>query len=105
MNNIYDNKYGINISNGATANAENNYWGSLTGPYHPSINPEGQGNPVNGVGTDLDFIPYINSPINDILILKIFIYEGIDYEVNIITNSSITNYEFNINDKKINVFV
>lgn len=62
-NDIYSNSYGINVTNGATVDAENNYWGHLTGPYHESLNPEGQGNSVNGDGTDLDFIPFLNSSI------------------------------------------
>lgn len=31
-----------------------------------SWNPEGQGNPVNGDGTDLDFIPFLTSPVGTI---------------------------------------
>ena len=61
-NDIYDNSYGMNVANGATVNAERNYWGHPTGPYHSSLNPEGEGNPVNGDGTDLDFIPFHTSP-------------------------------------------
>lgn len=65
-NDIYANTYGMNVTNGATVNAEYNYWGHSTGPYHPSLNPEGEGNPVNGDGTDLDFIPFLTSPIGAI---------------------------------------
>jgi len=61
-NDIYDNTYGMNVASGATVNAEYNYWGDSTGPYHPSLNPEGKGNPVNGNGVDLDFIPFLTSP-------------------------------------------
>lgn len=67
-NDIYCNSYGMNVTNGATVNAEYNYWGHSTGPYHPSLNPEGNGNPVNGDGIDLDFLPFNETsfgPINE----------------------------------------
>lgn len=63
FNNIYENTYGISVDSGATVDAEYNYWGHSTGPYHESLNPEGEGNPVNGDGNDLDFIPFLTSPI------------------------------------------
>jgi len=66
FNDIYSNTYGMNITYRATANAEYNYWGDATGPYHTSLNPEGKGNPVNGDGTDLDFIPFLTSPVGTI---------------------------------------
>jgi hypothetical protein len=61
-NDIFDNGCGMNITYGATVNAENNYWGSGSGPFHYSLNPNGKGNSVNGNGTDLDFIPFLLSP-------------------------------------------
>lgn len=61
-NDIYSNTYGMNVTQGATVNAEYNYWGDSTGPYQLSVNPEGKGNPVNGNGVDLDFIPFLTSP-------------------------------------------
>ena len=60
-NDIYNNTYGMNVTLGATVNAENNYWGHPNGPYHPSVWPEGGGNPVNGNGIDLDFIPFLTT--------------------------------------------
>lgn len=60
-NDIYNNTYGMNVTMGATVNAENNYWGHPNGPYHPSVWPEGGGNPVNGNGLDLDFIPFLTT--------------------------------------------
>jgi len=61
-NDIYSNTYGMSVTYGATVSAEYNYWGDSTGPYNPSINPEGKGDPVNGNGNDLDFIPFLTSP-------------------------------------------
>jgi len=65
-NDIYGNSYGMNVTNGATVNAEDNYWGDPSGPYHESINPTGEGNSVNGNGEDLDFIPFLTGPISQI---------------------------------------
>lgn len=57
-NDIYSNKYGMNVTGGATANAENNYWGHINGPY-----PVGEGNSVNGDGVNLDFVPFLSTPV------------------------------------------
>jgi parallel beta-helix repeat protein len=62
-NDVYDNSYGVHVNGGANVNAEYNYWGHSTGPYHESLNFEGEGNPANGNGTDLDFIPFLTSPV------------------------------------------
>jgi hypothetical protein len=68
-NDIYENTMGFDVEANATANAEYNYWGDPTGPYHPSLNPNGKGNRVGGNGVNLDFIfflskstGYINAP-------------------------------------------
>jgi len=61
-NDVYSNTYGMNVSLGATVNAEHNYWGDPSGPYHISLNPTGKGNPVNGDGVNLDFIPFLTAP-------------------------------------------
>jgi len=55
----------MNVTDGATVKAEYNYWGNSSGPHH-YLNPEGTGNPVNGNGIDLDFIPFLTSPIGSI---------------------------------------
>ena len=44
------------------ADANNNYWGASSGPQHPSINPEGEGNPVNGSLDTVEFLDYASSP-------------------------------------------
>jgi len=65
FNNIYCNKYGMNITNvelSSTVDAEKNYWGDPSGPYHESLNPWGLGNPVNGEATRIDIIPFLTSP-------------------------------------------
>jgi parallel beta-helix repeat protein len=62
FNDILGNNHGMNVTGTATAEAENNYWGDDSGPYHYSVNPSGKGNSVNGNGTDLQFIPFLGSP-------------------------------------------
>ncbi|MBU4190146.1 MAG: right-handed parallel beta-helix repeat-containing protein [Candidatus Thermoplasmatota archaeon] len=66
FNDIYSNGYGMHVTNSATVKAEQNYWGDASGPYHESMNPTGQGNSVNGDGTDLDFGPFLTSPVSAI---------------------------------------
>jgi hypothetical protein len=46
-----------------TVDAEYNYWGDESGPYHTSLNPFGKGNPAGGDGKNLDFIPFLTAPI------------------------------------------
>jgi hypothetical protein len=64
-NDIYGCQYGVNVTRQyqkQNVNAEYNYWGAPSGAYHESLNPTGTGNPANGDGTDLDFIPFLASP-------------------------------------------
>ena len=63
-NDIYGNEYGMDITSNATVNAEYNYWGHESGPYHISLNPAGEGNPVLGDGVSLDFIFFLTAPID-----------------------------------------
>ena len=58
---IYNNtEYGIkNTYPSYTIDAEYNFWGDSTGPYHPNLNPSGQGNPVSNY---VDFIPWLKFP-------------------------------------------
>lgn len=65
-NTIARNGRGMNVSKDAAVRAEHNYWGAASGPYHESINPQGKGNPVNGDGDDLDFVPWAENPIGEI---------------------------------------
>ena len=56
QNDIIDNyQYGVENTGSNIINCENNYWGSTTGPYHPSQNPMGLG---NAVSDNVDFIPW-----------------------------------------------
>jgi parallel beta-helix repeat protein len=66
-NDVYCNSYGMYVTDGATVNAEHNYWGNTSGPYHESLNVNGTGNSVNGNGVDLDFIPFLTEPVGQII--------------------------------------
>jgi len=58
-NDIYGNEMGMDALSNAIVNAEYNYWGDSSGPYHEALNPNGRGNPVGGDGTNLDFIFFL----------------------------------------------
>ncbi|NLA11184.1 MAG: DUF1565 domain-containing protein, partial [Firmicutes bacterium] len=51
-NRIFDNNKGVQL-HGPTIDAQYNYWGNESGPYHESLNPDGLGNPVDD-GVDFD---------------------------------------------------
>ncbi len=57
-NNIAGNTTGVTNNTGAKTlvNAEYNWWGSNTGPYHATLNPTGGG---NAVSDNVDFIPWL----------------------------------------------
>jgi hypothetical protein len=59
-NNIHVNSnYGLYNKTPATVVvAENQWWGNPSGPYHPTLNPNGTG---NAVSDGVDFIPYRTS--------------------------------------------
>jgi PGF-CTERM protein len=62
---IYGNGQALNISeaDGALiADVKNNYWGASSGPFHESINPEGEGNQITGGLDTVEFLPYAESP-------------------------------------------
>ncbi len=58
-NNFVYNTLGVdNLQPGQIVNAENNWWGSSTGPRH-NTNPSGTGDPVSD---RVDFNPYLSTP-------------------------------------------
>ncbi len=61
-NNITANDgYGIrHVDTMDIVDAQNNWWGDATGPYHPDSNPGGQGDSVSDY---VDFIPWLDSPV------------------------------------------
>ena len=64
FNDIYDNEMGMEVSATAAVNATYNYWGHKNGPFHPSLNPYGKGNPVGGDGLSIDFTFFLSAPID-----------------------------------------
>ena len=67
-NDIYRNSlYGMCVTDIGTIkaqiDAEDNFWGASNGPLHESLNPEGQGDRVNGDGENLDFYPWLDAPL------------------------------------------
>jgi len=59
-NNINNPGYGVrNMSSWITVDAEYNWWGDATGPYHPTANPGGLGNAVSDY---VDFAPWDTVP-------------------------------------------
>jgi parallel beta-helix repeat protein len=65
-NDIYGNALGMDVLLNSTVEAEHNYWGDPSGPYHASLNPNGLGNPVGGDGINLNFIFFLFNPIGHI---------------------------------------
>jgi hypothetical protein len=53
--------YGVcNIYPDMPTNAEYNWWGDATGPYHPFLNPGGLGDSVSDF---VDFDPWLTAPV------------------------------------------
>ena len=66
-NNILNNiDYGINATenDGYSINATHNWWGDVSGPYHPVSNLDGKG---NNVTTSVDFLPWLDKPFQQII--------------------------------------
>lgn len=61
-NNIQDNPEGgiLNYDLSSPLPAQNNFWGHASGPFHPTLNPQGQG---NSVSDGVDFIPWLGTPV------------------------------------------
>ena len=56
-NNIYNNNNPYGLTNdGATIDAECNWWGDFSGPYHATLNPSGLGDTVSDY---VDFDPWV----------------------------------------------
>jgi hypothetical protein len=61
-NDICNNGSGLHNCNvEITFNAENNWWGDATGPYHPDSNPGGLGDTVSDY---VDFTPWLTNPVS-----------------------------------------
>ncbi len=61
LNNIQGNQnYGLYNQDTILIDAEYNWWGDASGPYHPLLNPGGLGDSVSDY---VDFIPWAQSPV------------------------------------------
>jgi len=58
-NNIEENSWGVFNATAKTVDATENWWGSTTGPFHPTLNPDGLGNPVSD---NVAFVPWLDHP-------------------------------------------
>jgi Concanavalin A-like lectin/glucanases superfamily/HYR domain len=63
-NNISGNNRGATYAGSETIDAENNWWGSATGPTHPS-NPGGTGDTISDGPGVIDFMPFLTAAIPD----------------------------------------
>ena len=105
--NIRDNlDYGLLNNGDALVDADNNYWGAPSGPFHPTTNPDGQGNRVSD---NVDYRPFRTTPVifNTAPTVAItsgpsgtitsptatFTWEGSD------SNGSIVGYEWTLNEQ------
>jgi hypothetical protein len=50
----------LNMSSTVVVDAEYNWWGDSTGPFHPDSNPSGQGDTVSDY---VDFEPWLDAPV------------------------------------------
>jgi len=66
-NDIYRNtECGVYVVESASIEAEDNYWGAPTGPYHETLNPSGEGDRVNGSEENLVLTPFSLKPFEEI---------------------------------------
>ncbi|MFB6086540.1 MAG: right-handed parallel beta-helix repeat-containing protein [Halodesulfurarchaeum sp.] len=64
-NDIYGNRVGLQTSIEGTVSAAGNYWGAESGPYHRSINPEGEGNAVVTHTGWVDLVEVRTEPVSE----------------------------------------
>jgi hypothetical protein len=62
-NDVYENACGMNVTDGASVDAADNFWGDSSGPFHALLYPSGKGDSVNGDGVNLDFSPFLSGPV------------------------------------------
>ena len=63
FNNIAGNTNGVLNNHSAEFDAENNWWGNASGPYHPTTNPGGTG---NGVSDNVDYDPWLGAELEEV---------------------------------------
>ena len=99
--NIYGHlSYGLrNINTTTTIDAESNWWGHATGPYHASTNPGGQGDAVTNF---VDFDPWLTDSVQGIGIEELECEAPILLNLQVIPNpfTTQTQIRFMIHDSR-----
>lgn len=66
-NDIYRNtECAVHVVEGASVNAQSNYWGAPSGPYHEVLNPSGEGDHACGNEENLILTPFLAEPLGEI---------------------------------------
>jgi hypothetical protein len=99
--NIYGHlSYGLrNINTTTTIDAENNWWGHTTGPYHASTNPGGQGDAVTNF---VDFDPWLSDSVHGIGIEELVVEKPLAFNLQVNPNpfTDRTQIRFTIHDSR-----
>jgi hypothetical protein len=61
-NDIYGHLTGLRSAANGSIDAENNYWGAESGPYHATLNPGGAGDSVETDSGKADPVPFASEP-------------------------------------------
>lgn len=61
-NDIYGHLTGLRTASDGGIDAEDNYWGAASGPYHASLNPSGTGDSVETDRGKADPVPFASEP-------------------------------------------
>lgn len=61
-NDIYGHLTGLRSASNGSIDAEDNYWGAESGPYHATLNPDGTGNSVETDRGMADPVPFASEP-------------------------------------------
>jgi hypothetical protein len=85
-NNIAGNTVGLDNTAGPSVDAQYNWWGKATGPYNPTSNPSGKGDPVTD---NVDYTPYLPSPLYQVTFSQTGV--GSDFTGTVVTVDG-TNY-------------
>jgi hypothetical protein len=72
QNNFLSGVHGVFNDGTSLLNAKNNWWGDITGPYHPTTNPHGKGDKVSD---NVDYNPWLHQANEDEIVPAVFVYE------------------------------
>ncbi|MFC3476560.1 right-handed parallel beta-helix repeat-containing protein [Halobacterium litoreum] len=66
-NDVYGHVVGLRSESDGSVVAEDNYWGAESGPFHATLNPDGDGNAVEPARGKAAVVPFDESPHRDLL--------------------------------------